>query len=97
MPHPLVVNWRHTRCDVYIGRGSPYGNPFTHLSLLRTTAQYKVGTREESIEAFEEWLKTQPELIARVKANLRGKILGCYCAPLACHGDILARIANEES
>jgi len=32
-----------------------------------------------------------------VKANLRGKILGCYCAPLACHGDILARIANEES
>jgi hypothetical protein len=30
------------------------------------------------------------------KRELKGKDLVCYCAPLACHGDVLSRIANEE-
>ncbi|CAG1022170.1 hypothetical protein DOJK_01483 [Patescibacteria group bacterium] len=27
--------------------------------------------------------------------KLRGKILGCHCKPLACHGDILANYLNS--
>jgi hypothetical protein len=30
--------------QVYIGRGSPWGNPFTHLPLSRTKAQFQVAT-----------------------------------------------------
>jgi len=29
--------------------------------------------------------------------NLQGKVLGCHCKPLACHGDILAELANNRS
>jgi len=26
--------------------------------------------------------------------ELRGKVLGCWCAPKACHGDVLVSLAN---
>lgn len=91
---PCVVNCRTTNFDVYIGRGSPYGNPFTHIK-YGTTATYIVDTREEAIAEYEKWLLTQPELVAKVKKELKNKTLGCYCSPLPCHGDILLRIANE--
>ena len=34
--------------------------------------------------------------MARVRDELSGKRLGCFCAPLPCHGDVLAEIANSE-
>jgi len=34
-------------------------------------------------------------MIERVKRELKGKVLGCWCHPKECHGDVLARIANE--
>ena len=71
---------------VYIGRGSPYGNPF------RIGVD---GTREEVIAKYESYLMQNPELIRKVKENLRGKDLECFCAPKPCHGDILIKIANE--
>ena len=79
--------------DVYIGRGSKWGNPFTHLK--NTSAPYPVDSREDAIRAYEHWIRGQPELIAAAKKELRGKILACWCKPLDCHGDILLRIANE--
>lgn len=93
---PRVVNLRHEDFDVYIGRGSPYGNPFTHIE-YGTQALYIVASREEAISEYEKWLLAQPGLVAMVKRELRSKDLGCYCSPLACHGDVLLRIANEES
>jgi hypothetical protein len=83
---------------VYIGRGSIWGNPFTHIyadgARTMTGGLTLVGSREEAIEKYEAWIKTQPELLAQLP-TLRGKTLGCYCKPLACHGDILARMADE--
>lgn len=81
-----VVNIRHRKCDVYIGRGSKWGNPFTHIGTQMT--------RKDCIEAYEVWLKQQPELLAAL-GELKGKTLGCYCRPMSCHGDVLARLANE--
>jgi Domain of unknown function (DUF4326) len=77
--------------DVYIGRPSDWGNPFSHLE--SSVARFKVATREEAIEKYREWIKTQPQLLARLP-ELKGKILGCWCRPLACHGDILAEMAD---
>lgn len=80
-----VVNLRHEPYDVYIGRGSDWGNP------------YEIGmdgTREECIEYYERWLNVRPYLLERLH-ELRGKRLGCFCAPLACHGDLLARLADR--
>lgn len=87
-----VVHSKKTPFDVYIGRPSKWGNPFTHKS--GTLAAFEVATREEAIAKYEEWLMAQPELVAIVKAELKGKVLGCWCSPLACHGDVLAKVAN---
>ena len=34
-------------------------------------------------------------MMQRAKMELRGKVLGCWCSPKACHGDVLAEIANS--
>jgi hypothetical protein len=91
----LVVNCRTTRYDVYIGRPSRYGNPYSHLP--NTLAKYRVSSRDAAIDAYETWLRSQPVLMARVKRELRAKVLGCFCAPRRCHGDVLVQIANEET
>ena len=75
-----------TRSDcVYIGRPSKWGNPF---------AIGKDGTREEVIEKYRQHLFERPELLEQAKKELAGKNLVCFCAPKACHGNILIEIAN---
>jgi hypothetical protein len=55
-----------------------------------------VESREDAIRLYEEWIRAQPELMAAAKAELKNKVLGCWCYPLACHGDVLVKIANED-
>lgn len=72
-----------TEYDVYIGRGTPWGNPF------RIGVD---GDRTAVIEKFREWFPQQPQF-SQID-ELRGKVLGCHCKPMACHGDLLAEWAN---
>ena len=96
----LVVHCMRETFEVYIGRGrcprtgtrSIWGNPFSHLP--NTLAQFRVASRDEAISEYKKWLLTQPQLIAQLP-TLRGKILSCWCAPLACHGQVLAELAEE--
>ena len=81
-----VVHCKVDEYDVYIGRPSIFGNPFVIG---------KDGTREDVLIKYYAWLTKQPTLVQRVKDELRGKRLGCWCAPKPCHGDILAEIADE--
>lgn len=81
----MVVNMRDSDYDVYIGRGGPWGNPFIIG---------RDGSRKEVLALYEDWIARRPALHDRARRELRGKILGCYCKPLDCHGDTLARIAN---
>lgn len=99
----VVVNKRSkhfVRNDnqVYIGRGSPWGNPFTHLPLSRTKAQFQVATEEESMTSYEAWLRErlakEPQL-RRQLLKLDGHELVCYCNPRPCHGDILIKLIEE--
>lgn len=55
----------------------------------------KHGTREECVEAFRRSL-TESQ-IQDIKNSLRGKDLVCWCAPEACHADVLLEIANENT
>lgn len=87
-----VVHHKHEDFDVYIGRPSKWGNPFSHLA--GTLAKHKVRSREEAIASYRVWILTQPELLAALP-NLKGKVLGCWCAPKACHGDVLMEMANK--
>lgn len=82
---------RGAKCDVYVGRGSIWGNPFSHLRSKHTVTL--VADRATAITAHAVWIQDQPELLALIP-TLRAKRLGCYCAPLPCHAEILARMAN---
>jgi Domain of unknown function (DUF4326) len=88
----LVVHCKKE--NVYIARPSPWGNPFSHLP--NTLAEYRVNTREEAIAEYEKWLRARPILVARAQRELRGLVLGCWCSPKPCHGDVLVKISNED-
>ncbi len=97
-----VVNKYKEEFDVYIGRGSIYGNEWTHS--INTKATFIVASRDEAIQCYKDWLtgkrfvNFKQELrsaILESLPNLKGKKLGCYCAPQKCHGDILVDLINE--
>ncbi|NLG01739.1 MAG: DUF4326 domain-containing protein [Lentisphaerae bacterium] len=81
-----VVHCKRERCDIYIGRPSEWGNPFEIG---------KDGTRQQVINKYREWIKSQPALMAKIP-TLKGKTLGCWCYPRPCHGDVLAELADKE-
>ncbi len=69
--------------DIYIGRPSKWGNPYSHKS--GTLAEFKVRDRKEAVAKYEEYLLSNEKLMSELH-ELQGKILGCWCKPLSCHG-----------
>ena len=91
-PRPRVHSMRAGR-DAYpadavrIDRTTKWGNPFFIG---------RDGSRDDVIRKYEHWLRLRlPGLVAAARRELLGKDLLCWCAPLACHGDVLLEIANE--
>ena len=83
----MVVHCKQAHYDIYIGRPTKWGNPFV-LTNERD--------RDAVVDQYRKWLMTKPELIAAARKELNGKILGCWCAPRSCHGDVLAKVAEGE-
>lgn len=80
-----VVHCKRESYDVYIGRPSKWGNPF---EIGRD------GTREEVIAKYRRWIRKQPKLLASLP-ELHGKVLGCWCTPAPCHGDVLLELLDD--
>lgn len=81
-----VVNLKKSPYDVYIGRGSKWGNPF------------KIGVdgnRKEVIRKYTNYLIGNKELRESALKELKDKTLGCFCKPKPCHGDILTKYVNK--
>lgn len=105
--HPLVLNtYVNPGVDfIVITRQRTemhYGNPFSHLG-TKTSASVIVGTREEAVQAFEDWLDGVAWITVEPKrrlwildhiSELTDRYLGCVCAPKLCHGTPLAIRAN---
>jgi hypothetical protein len=87
-----VGNKQHGARGIYVGRPSALGNPF----VMREEE-----TRAQVIRAYEEWLAEQlldpsspaSREIERLAALAREQdvCLLCFCAPKACHADIIKR------
>lgn len=88
----IVVHCKKEKYDVYIGRPSKWGNPYSHKE--GTLAKYKVNTREEAIQKYREYILNNQDLLKDLH-ELKGKILGCWCKPLSCHGDVLAELVEK--
>ena len=77
---------------VYIGRGSIWGNPYSHKD--GTKAKFRVETRDEAVDKYRVWLWDQIRkgaITKEILLELDGKRLCCYCSPQRCHGDILVK------
>lgn len=87
MKLPRVINLRDEGLPVsavYVGRPSAFGNPF------------KVGpgcSNRQAVDKFRDWLFRKPELVAKVRRELKGRELACWCWPRPCHADVLRRVA----
>ena len=100
MTTTTVVNLKGHRDDssfsdvVYVGRAarrggwqlaaSPLANPFR---------PGPDGTRAEVVAKYREYLLGRPDLLALLPA-LRGRRLGCWCAPQPCHATVIAELAD---
>lgn len=98
----LVVHCRKEPYDIYVGRPSIFGNPFTHKT--GTSAEIQVSTREEAVLAYKNWIlgldftdlePSRRKAILKELPKLRGKVLACWCAPLLCHAHVLAELSNN--
>lgn len=92
-----VVHCKIENYDVYIGRPSIWGNPFSHKD--NTKAEFKVNTVEEAVQNYKNWILKQPNLL-KLLPTLKDKVLGCWCktkkSPNAlCHGDILKELIED--
>ena len=87
LPPPTLVNLRSgASYDIYIGLGSPWGNRFLGDA-----------PRPKAIQLYETRLRhllNDPAWRVELK-GLSGKVLGCHCAPLDCHGDVIIKLFNE--
>lgn len=93
MSKSVAVNIYKEKYDVYCGRAGKgqdgyFGNPFK-----LTSESQRGDTLEKFREYFYNRLESDPEFKMRV-GKLKGKRLGCFCAPKPCHADIIAEYVN---
>lgn len=102
-----VVNKRThtpTEYDIYIGRPTPLGNPYSHLDYSKH-GTIKVASRDEAVRLYESWLQKQWDEYTVAAETMDDMIdtyrktghinLVCWCAPLSCHGDVIKRKMEE--
>ena len=80
-----VVHCKKEKYDVYIGRPSKWGNPFK-------LEDFK--SRKDCLDAYKKWILNHHYLLGDL-CELEGKILGCWCKPKSCHGDILVELIKS--
>jgi len=90
-----VVHFKKQECDVYIGRPSKWGNPFTKIRDKNTLAKHVIGPDEDAIEKYREWItEGEGKYLLNDLEELRDKRLGCWCSPKRCHGDVLVELLH---
>ena len=97
-----VVNLHKKDYNIYIGRGSPWGNPWSHKQ--GTKALFVVDSPEIAVDNYEQWLRgknftnilqKERQWILNHLGDLINMKLGCFCKPNICHGDVLKKLAEE--
>jgi len=101
-----VVHFKREPYDVYIGRGSKWGNPFTHIDNKPTNATQIVASREEAVESYRKYiLEGEGKWLLEHLHELEGKTLGCWCCQtpsyytegmkMICHGEVLMELLEN--
>lgn len=96
LPEPeWVVHRSKKPYDVLIDRSTKWGNPYSHKD--GTLAKFKVDTLEEALDKYEKYAILKIQSGEWDIMELENKVLGCWCKPGKCHGDILINLLKHES
>ena len=97
-PHRHLVPWlAESGRLTYVGHAGPrhdwpesdFANPFLRLAATDRAAM---------VHRYRGHLARQPALLRRIgDGELTGRALGCWCAPAACHADVLAEEVNRHA
>jgi hypothetical protein len=97
-----LKEWCQDCNNVYIGRKGivPINNtrfPYESSIWANPFKITKEMSREECIEKYEQYIRKKiiDEDLQEELLKLKGKNLGCWCKPEACHGDILLKLISE--
>lgn len=91
MNKTTVVHCKKHEYDQLVDRTTILGNPF-RIGID--------GTREECIAKYELYARERMKhdlVFAQAIWKCRGKRIACWCSPLACHGEVIARIADQDT
>ena len=106
----VVNKYKHepTDNDVYIGRGSLFGNPYSHVPSSRENVTM-CDSREDAIQKYKKHFNiimgscgcrykdfkyAIRELIMKLKIGEDINLV-CFCKPKTCHGDIIKKYIED--
>jgi hypothetical protein len=81
-----VVHCKREPYTHYIGRPSVFGNPF----VLERECE-----RDDILTYYNIYARRQGEVLDAIMALPEDAVLGCWCWPKPCHGEIIMEIWRE--
>ena len=95
MGYASLEEWLKDPNHVYIGRGMTNRVSGARESIYCNPFNLKDYDIDECLKLYEQYIRANIKLMSRIKNDLTGKSLGCWCSPSPCHGDILLKILSE--
>lgn len=89
-----LEHWLENPNHVYIGRDMSFYVKGANKSKWSNPFSCKKYGRQKCIQLYEEYIIENKDLMNALP-ELKGKILGCWCKPESCHGDILMKLCNK--
>lgn len=91
----ILVNVRYKQCTHYIGRGTGPSGLDTGLGNPAKMFGTHPNDRAKCVLAFEAFARSNPAMMDKIRALPEDAVLGCWCAPLLCHGNVIMKIWRE--
>lgn len=85
-PNDVYIGTFHTSSEYGFFAKSKWHNPYKEAEYGKTTA----------MEVYRRYVVKQSDLVAELP-SLKGKRLGCWCKPMACHGDVLVDLLEGDT
>lgn len=95
MGYDDLVDWLSHDNHVYIGRNMSFYVKGATKSKWSNPFNVKKYGRDECLKLYKQYIQDNADLLAAL-SELKGKILGCWCHPDKCHGDILVQLLSEQ-
>lgn len=93
--YETLEKWLEDENNIYIGRNMSFYVKGANASKWANPFSVKKYGRDKCLEMYENYIKSNKELYNSLE-ELKNKKLGCWCYPLACHGNVLIDLLNKK-